>query len=294
MNKVVISMTTLPDRYDVLLTTLKCIRGQVDQVYLTLPYVARRFNQPYPEPCQEIKDLCTIVRCQEDYGPICKIYGALMMEDDPNTLIMTLDDDNLVPDDFVQTFLEKHQLQPKGVITGCGVLLGCGVNFFSINTTIHNLNYCKNLLGFTCPEKGRAVNILQGFSGVLYQRHMFPDKDQLYDELLHYSMENNDVFKSDDILISAYLNQNDIKIYTFNNMPLVQSIYFEDNALSADCMKMFATFKRAFYQCQEWGMFKTIEQTYLGESPIFKIPFACFLIIVLIITIILYIYYVIV
>ncbi len=288
--RIVCSLTTLPDRYDALLTTLRSIHKQnFDKIYLTLPLIAKRFNQPYPEVSEEIKDLCTIVRCDQDYGPICKIYGALVNEHDPNTLIMTMDDDNLFTKDFVRVFLEKHALQPKAVITGCGALVGSGLNFFSINTSIHELKKYKGLLGFNCPPTGRQVDILQGFSGVLYTRYMLPDKDHLND-LLKYG-QDHDLFCNDDIVLSAYLNSKNIKIMTFNNMPSVKSIYLEENALSYDCLNMFSRLKRAFYKMQKLGMFKHIAYTTFGESPIFKIPLIIFMIILLMIMIGLYCWY---
>lgn len=288
--RIVCSLTTLPDRYDALLTTLRCIKKQkFDKIYLTLPMIAKRFNQPYPEVSEEICSLCTIVRCEQDYGPICKIYGALVNEHDTNTLILTIDDDNLFPKNFLQIFLEKHALQPESVITGCGALVGPGLNFFSINTSIHELKKYKGLLGFNCPKSGREVDILQGFSGVLYTRYMLPAKNNL-NEILKYG-KDHDLFCNDDIVLSAYLNSKNIKIMTFNNMPSVKSIYLESNALSFDCLNMFSRLKRAFYKMKTLGMFNNISHSTLGESPVFKIPFIIFIIIFLIIIIILYCWY---
>src|SRR5438045_920235 len=103
MVRVVASCTTLPDRYDNLKIMLKSLKKQthpLDEIYLTIPKRAHRLNKLYPSLPTEIKQICTPVYIDVDYGPITKIYGALAHETDSDTIIITVDDDNIYPPDL--------------------------------------------------------------------------------------------------------------------------------------------------------------------------------------------------
>ena len=290
--RIVATCTTLPDRYQKLLLTLKTLHEQTikfDAIYLTLPYKAKRLNKDYPELPNEIKDLCTVVRTDIDYGPICKIYGALINENEPNTMIITIDDDCIYPNHFVETFIEKSNIQPNAAITGTGVLVGSGAMFLSINMNIDRALIIKGLLGFDIPTNGRRVDIVQGVSGVLYKRHFFPPCNQL-DDLFTLPLKNEDLFKSDDIVISGYLSKKNILRYTFNQMPIVHITQTNDDALSVDMFKMCVVFKRALYKSREYGYFPYFENHSIAESPAIKIPLVIIVSIILLILFIIIIY----
>lgn len=279
--RVVVSLTTLPDRYDNLYKTLKTVNNQTqkpDAIYLTLPYIAKRLNQPYPPLPKKIKKLCTIVRTKEDYGPICKIYGALVSEQDPDTIIITVDDDSIYPLNLIESLTNCSKLRPDAAITCMGILVGSGVSLFAINTTLQECKPYKNMLGFNVPNDGRAVDVVQGVSGVLYKRGFFPTCDNLYKELLHYT-EDIDLFKSDDIVLSGYLSKKGIKRYTYPNMPFVDHHVTADG-LSANINNMVGTFHRSIYKCRDLGMFQTFERCDIFDSCVFKVPFVIALFII--------------
>src|SRR5208283_4172050 len=113
--RVVATCTTLPDRYDMLYRTLCCLQNQdyaLDAIYLSLPYEAKRLNKSYPELPNKIKDLCKVIRC-DDYGPISKLYGALITETDPDTIIISVDDDCIYPLNLVSQLLHHHIAYPN-------------------------------------------------------------------------------------------------------------------------------------------------------------------------------------
>src|SRR5574338_757879 len=91
--RVVASFTTIPGRYDDLQNAFKCVRGWVDKIYLGVPKVANRTGKVYPPLPESITKDCEVVPLDEDYGPICKVYGALLRENDPETIIISCDDD---------------------------------------------------------------------------------------------------------------------------------------------------------------------------------------------------------
>lgn len=279
MVRLVVTMTTLPNRYNHLHETLKSLHRQTvkaDAIYVTIPRVAKRSGITYPPLTDDILPLCTPVYIDIDYGPICKLMGALIKEED--ALILSVDDDCLFPNHFIETFLKKHKLLPNVAITGTGLLVKCGLFFTAINTTIKEFEKYSGLIGFNMPGGQREVSIVQGVSGVLYKRSFFKD----FNSLLKLT-EDEDLFKSDDILISAYLSQQGIKIYTFHDMPLIPGAFDSPDALSSNVFKMLGTFKRAFYKCVNLGMFKRFAPCSIVESPVFKIPLVLLCIVILII-----------
>ena len=291
MLKCVCSLTTLPDRYTSLLLTLQSLHRQAvhfDKIYLCLPQVAKRSGKKYPEPSEEIKALCTIVKIPIDYGPICKLYGALISEQDPDTIIVTVDDDVIYPFDFLKILLEKHKLRPDVAITGAGVLINDGHNM-SINTNFDGLMFMNGFLcGFPYINGQREIDIVQGISGCLYLRKFFPKKDNLYNEFLHYT-EDIDLFLSDDIVTSSYLCSKGIKRVTFKHMPRVGVNIADDAALSNNLRRMLQTFKRAIVKCQSLGLLNRLEPASSIDSPTFKTPFWSIIICSLLILIIIFI-----
>jgi hypothetical protein len=185
--------------------------------------------------------------------------------------------------------LQKSALQPNAAITGTGVLIGCGVSFFAINTSFKNLIALNPIIGFKIPDAGRKVDIVQGFSGVLYKRRFFPSKEKLYDELFSYSMNDFDLFKSDDIVLSGYLSKKNIDRYTFNDMPAVDVSYPSNDALAADAYKMLITFHKTLYKCRDLGMFPKFEQSSLTDSAVFNVPFLFLMFVFLIVATIIFV-----
>ena len=107
--RVVASLTTMPDRYHKVIETLKSLHAQtytLDVIYLTIPNRSRRLNLRYPSIPLEINSLCTLLR-GEDYGPITKIVGALLEENDPDTVIITFDDDMVYDTTVVECLMEN-------------------------------------------------------------------------------------------------------------------------------------------------------------------------------------------
>ena len=103
--RIVVSLTTLPKRLteEVIIQTLESINNQTitpDAIYLGLPKKNKRLNVQYPNIPKIVKQLCTTVLLDEDYGPVTKILAGLKMESDPNTIIITIDDDYFSDEDL--------------------------------------------------------------------------------------------------------------------------------------------------------------------------------------------------
>jgi len=271
--RVVATYTTLPSRYDVLLRSILSLKAQsrkLDCIYLTIPLKAARLNKEYPLLPTELANLCTVIRTDIDYGPLTKIYGALLSEKDPTTVIISCDDDVFFSPSHVEILLSHHLLHPTSSICGTGALLSLGLPFISIVSSVNPFKPWNGFTGFTVNNKGRKVDLVFGVAGVLYTRGMFPENSLLHDELLQYSLSDDDIFHNDDVLISGYLSKRSIDRLVFYDIPTIHHDSGND-ALSGDIFKMISRLNRAIYKVKNIGFFPTMETLNIDETPTFRV-----------------------
>jgi hypothetical protein len=184
MSKVVVSLTTIPSRVSSLDRIIGCLKKQTlipDRIYLNLPRYSIREKIPYPDYPSD--KLVYVNRC-DDYGPITKLYPTLLLEKDPETIIITVDDDVDYSEDLIETLVRGAQLHPNSAISGSGFIVGDLWNCFAV---IHS------------PNDWTEVSVIEGYSGCAYRRKFF-DAD-----LLDYTGAPSCAFYHDDIWISRHL-----------------------------------------------------------------------------------------
>lgn len=255
--RVVASLTTMPYSYKKLYHTLVSLNNQtrkLDAIYLTLPKFTKRMNEEYPPLPDKIKELCTVVDC-DDYGPITKLFGGLIKEKDDDTCIITFDDDCIYPPKLVEFLLSKSKKNPHAAIGTSGLLIGKGFPWWGI---VYNENYhFYRMISAKVPKKGREIDSLYGYAGVLYKRSFFPS----IDELIHYSSINKELFMNDDIVISGYLSLKNIPRIVFSNAPEVRFVTEEgvhvrsEFELSNDPKNFVNRLKNSITSAEELGMF---------------------------------------
>lgn len=301
MVRVVGSLTTIPGRYNKLRRTLKSLEAQeyrLDAIYLGIPQRSSRLNTEYIALPADISSMCTIVKCDYDYGPCTKIVGGLQMETDLETIIITFEDDVVYAANLVSILVARHYEFSQCAIGSSGFLLKYSFPFYStVNNCSNNWN---SITGFNVPEHGRPVDILCGFSAVLYIRKFFPCVDKLHENFLHLPLLDNDVYFNDDILISAYLSAHNIERRIFPHVPLANDgKVFDleidgsnDNNISFDKLQFLQRFRRALVKVIEWGFFVHTEPVAIDETIGGHILIAIVLIILLLLAIILFVVYV--
>ena len=283
--RVVVSYTTLPSRYEVLRKSILSLKAQtynLDAIYLTIPKISSRLQKPYPPLPNDILSLCTVVYTDIDYGPLTKIYGALISENDPDTVIISCDDDVSFPANHIEILMKHHKTHPNTAICGTGALIGKGLFFISIVSTVVPFHTWKGTTGFTVGTKGRNVDLLFGVAGVLYTRGMFPHNNLLHDELLQYSLLDNSISCNDDVLISGYLSKMKIDRRVFLDIPIIIHLNGED-ALSGDIFKMIRRLNQSIGKVKEYGFFNNMEPISIEETPAGRIFIGIFLFIIIII-----------
>lgn len=202
MNKVILSLTTIPNRLNSpheqggLKSNLEHILNLSYpnyEIHLNIPYVCKKINEEYviPNWLTEIKDEKLKIFRTEDYGSITKLVPTLLrLNEDDDTVIITLDDDLEYMDGFIEYHLYKRQSYPNGAIGFAGLA--------SLNQSCH---FC------TTVEKDVRVKILEGYKSVSYKRNFF--KQDFFDEFVGKSW-------NDDMLISAYLGKHYIEKWVVN------------------------------------------------------------------------------
>lgn len=291
--RVVATLTTMPDRYHKIVKTLQTLNEQtypLDAIYLGLPEKSKRLGTPYPDITPEMKKLCTVVKCK-DYGPITKIVAGILAEDDPETVIISFDDDMMYPSDMVESLVNHHRKYPNSAIGSSGMLLRYKCPMCAI--TPNEDNFIYRIPKFSVPSEGRRVDSIYGYPGALYVRKFFPSRDRLEKEFLNYASLNHEMFLNDDIVISGYISMKNIERRIFGNMPIVDFVRDDctgerkraDNEISYNMDKFFQRMNIAISTAKQNGMYETTESVDASETilGIAAIVILCFLVLFLII-----------
>lgn len=200
--RVVISFTTIPSRIKFLPEIIKNLKSQTlqpDIIYACIPYFSKRKNVKY-----EISDdwkfekNVKIVRCK-DYGPATKLLGCISYEPDPDTMIITIDDDHEYPPETVHIRVAYAMKYPDA----CFSLNGMDNNLHPIN--------CSSKMNITDP----TVKYIEGFGAPLYRRKYITN------EMLDF-FENklsDECFLSDDLTISTWLQMQNVPLIVLCNYP---------------------------------------------------------------------------
>lgn len=193
-SRVVVGLTTLPSRVAHLTQTIASISSQsypVDAIHLAIPPFALRKGQAYWLPKWVMEHpLVKVVPLPADYGPASKLFGALFAEADPNTCIVTLDDDASVPPHTVIKLVDAAQVLPSAAVGFSGWNITCAASLSCWQWGGWNYHYIRSAHDDVCEREwkdlygehhcGLAVicgahsaDILMGVTGVLYRRWFF-------------------------------------------------------------------------------------------------------------------------
>jgi len=128
--RIIGTITTVPDRVKYLNETIKRIMNQtrpLDKLYINMPYVSSK-GIKYDITELDLSDVkyferILVNRCQ-DIGPLTKLLSTLYKETDPETLIITFDDDIFVDDKIVEIYQKYTIKHPESVMALGGMSFG--------------------------------------------------------------------------------------------------------------------------------------------------------------------------
>ncbi len=202
-DKIILSMTTIPIRLKEerhgwgikpVLDILLNLSYTNYEIHLNIPYISQFNNTEYEIPkwlldLQESNNKLKIFRCN-DYGSVTKIVPTLLRISDPDQTIITVDDDLLYMDGFIQYLLKKEKEHPNS-----------SLGFAGIGSYDGSCHFCTTL------PKDTKVKILEGYKTVLYKRKFFTE--DFFIDFVGKSW-------NDDLIISSHLAKNNIDRYVVN------------------------------------------------------------------------------
>jgi hypothetical protein len=204
--RVVVSFSTLPSRVGNIPKVVNSILKNTivpDIIYINIPKFSKRENKEYNINEDIMKDIMKDIKNEHknkvkfnfisnDYGPVTKLYPTLLTENDPETIIICVDDDKEYDPWTIEHLLNSSEYFGDSCVCVSGWNY-INLKFIALPITINVPNYVKR------------VDILQCYNGVLYKRKFFQEDFERY-------LNIKCCFTTDDIMISKYLNSKQIKI----------------------------------------------------------------------------------
>lgn len=206
-DRVVVSLTTIPDRIDRIRPTLHSLLDQTrrpDAIVLNLPEHARREARHYViPPFLETLGAVERVPCGEDRGPATKLLPTLEREREPDTRIIVLDDDQVYPRTLVENLVAWSDRLAEAAVCSRGFRIPAGFDIENRDT----------LYGTHLAEPAR-VEIMQGSAGFLVRRRFFDDR------VFDYEGAPPEAFFVDDVWFAGQLARAGVDRYVvpFDNV----------------------------------------------------------------------------
>ena len=222
---VIISLTTSPTRIDHIEAVLNSVMQNTklpDKIVLNLPTVFKRTGLSFDNiPSFITNNPLIYVNVCNDIGPSTKIISTLPLFKNPETVIISIDDDILYKPNFIETLLSISNMHPDAVITG--------FSFIQDDKVPEN----QPTLPTDKDNKLKYAQLVEGYSSVLYKKKFFQNFSVA--ELESYPKF---CYFADDFILSNYLMKEKIPIIS-TNADLIENAYL-DHGSQSDALKMGA------------------------------------------------------
>lgn len=201
-SKVVVSLTTIPTRlvseypYDMRYCLDSLLKQSYEdyEVHLNIPHVYKKTNEEYiiPDWLKELeaKDKKLKIFRTDDYGAITKSFPTILRENNPETIIIVVDDDLVYHKELVAEHIKNQDKWPNNPVGYDGMR--------SRNPDGSPGNYFGNMRDYYYSANSRDsfVDILQHYKSVSYKRRFFEsDFETFTHENYHWN---------DDLIMAAY------------------------------------------------------------------------------------------
>ena len=123
IDRIVISLTTTPDRIQFIKPVIKSLLDQtvkVDQITLNIPKLCK--NKEYDIP-EELNNMCNIFTCGKDYGQGTKFIPTILRETSLNTIIIMVDDDYIYGKNFIKSILSQYNKRNCAICMNEAILI---------------------------------------------------------------------------------------------------------------------------------------------------------------------------
>jgi len=218
---VIVTFTTLPSRIDAVYGIIQDIKNnqtvQPDFIIPSIPFISKRKGEVYTLPSNlnnyissdsvQSDPQVIINRC-DDMGPITKLMGVIPLIkssfgtkynlNDPNTIIITIDDDQFYSKYLIEDLIIQAEKDENAAVCQRGFFEG-GIRIQPMACLFNNTVSSPKLF-------------IQGYGGVLYRRKFITEDMVNYVNEMASSKDagNDSRFLSDDLVISMWLQRNNI------------------------------------------------------------------------------------
>lgn len=171
--KVIVSMTTIPSRWELLQKALDSIGKQrlmPDRILVCVPEVSRREGTPYviPEWLADARAVgIEVIRTPQDYGPATKLVGCFPEVSDPDTIIVNVDDDSEYDSHLIEKLVDRALRYPKAAIGFSGINVGRLMRDGEYDLVYEQFG--------RRPQDPTPTNVIEAYAGVAYRRGFFGD-----------------------------------------------------------------------------------------------------------------------
>jgi len=223
---IVLTLTTIPPRFDNLHYTLNSIFSQTvkpDVVLLNIPKQYNNFSNDFELPKINHPDVI-INRCN-DYGPATKLLGLreteLYSKMSESDIIIVIDDDRNYNNRMIENFLYFHKIIPLKALTVAG---------WETETITNNKVAFQNKKSPRGVEfhKPGYIDVLGGCCGFLLTKSMCPFN---HDEIFAL-LPDDAKYYVDDVWFSGFLTVNGTDIYLVPNVTRIDEPRNINNSIS--------------------------------------------------------------
>ena len=212
--RVIVSLSTVPDRINNLRPTIRCLLKQTrppDEIVLAIPEFSIRENRPYVVPEYVLRlPRVRILYCGKDWGPATKFIPAVQEElaaGRADTLIMVVDDDRVYPRDALETYLYYSRQLPEAALCFRGAAMPQTMDWRD----------AKMIHGDEIRQPQQAA-VITGCGSYFIQPRFFDES------LWDYSDAPDGAFYMDDIWISGWLNRSGVKRFVVPGSRRMRSV----------------------------------------------------------------------
>jgi hypothetical protein len=199
--RIVVTLTTIPSRIRRIVPTLRSLLDQTDPpecILLALPPFSRREHAAYAVPeALRAHPRVTLLPSERDWGPATKLLPALRaFAEDPDAALVAVDDDNVYPRTFLETFRRHAAAFPDAAL---------GLRGFAVPPSRRRAD-CREFAGEDVESPTRT-DVLQGCGGVLVRPRFFDAA------LFDHDAAPPEAWFVDDVWVSGHLARRGVPRY---------------------------------------------------------------------------------
>jgi hypothetical protein len=220
--RVIVSLSTVPDRIENLEPTLRCLLNQTrppDEIVIAIPDFSIREQRSYVVPAYLTRlSGVNILRCGKDWGPATKFIPAIQAElgrARGNTLMMVVDDDRIYPRDALETYLHYTRQLPDAALCFRGSAMPPSLDWRN-----------AKMIRASVIREPQRVAVITGCGSYLIQPRFFDES------LWDYSRAPAGAFYMDDIWISGCLGRRGVARYVVPASAMMRTVFQQFGTLT--------------------------------------------------------------